>query len=237
MIRSRLGTALPDLAAPKCASECSDDSHRHGPDSGGPGRGSALSAVFTHCFTCAGQSTDHSSAPRDEDLHSGERTALDNAPARPHGRHTPNGATGPAVSKISQLCVHTISMPLPHLPSPVARSDLFCTVTPMDRRGRLADGSPIRAAGWRPGQPITIAVSQHPHVVIVKESGPDKITSGGHLRLPADVRHVCMLTTGDRLFVVVAVRPATTVAVYPMPTIEMIINQGQAATFGNGGTH
>jgi hypothetical protein len=94
----------------------------------------------------------------------------------------------------------------------------------MDRRGRLADRSPIRAVGWPPGQPITISASQDPYLVIVRPGGPDKITRDGHLRLPARIRHTCKLSAGDRLLVTVTTTPPM-VAVYLMATVETIIGQ------------
>jgi hypothetical protein len=94
----------------------------------------------------------------------------------------------------------------------------------MDLHGRLADRSPIRAAGWPPGQPITISVTRDPRLVIVRSGWADTITSGGHLRLPAHVRRACTLSAGDRLLVsLTAAR--TIMAVYPMATIEAIIGQ------------
>jgi hypothetical protein len=94
----------------------------------------------------------------------------------------------------------------------------------MDRRGRLADRSPIRAAGWPPGQPVTISASWDPSLVIIQAGGLDTITRDGHLRLPARIRHACKLSAGDRLFVAVTAAPPV-VAVYPMATIGTIIGQ------------
>ncbi|MGD9527060.1 MAG: hypothetical protein AB7V44_09765 [Pseudonocardia sp.] len=99
----------------------------------------------------------------------------------------------------------------------------------MDYHGRLADSSPVRAAGWRPGQPITLTVSRSPALVIINADGPDKITSSGHLQLPAKIRRICTLSTGERLFVAVTTRPVT-LTVYPMATIEVIINQQRQST-------
>jgi hypothetical protein len=91
-------------------------------------------------------------------------------------------------------------------------------VTAVDARGRLADASPIRAVGWRPGQPITLHVVAGAVIVInrtppdppgrdsrigpsVARMGRTAITQQGHLRLPAPIRHQCRLRSGSRLLV------------------------------------
>jgi hypothetical protein len=108
------------------------------------------------------------------------------------------------------------------------RSALYCTVTPMDCHGRLADRSPLRAVGWPAGQPVTITASPEGQLVTVRAGGPNAITRDGHLRLPAHIQRGCHLTAGDRLLVTAATAPAR-LAVYPMATIEKIISQQPSA--------
>lgn len=116
-------------------------------------------------------------------------------------------------------------LPLAPLLSPVPHvSSLFCVVTPMDDRGRLADRSPIRAAGWSPGQPVTISITRD-HIAIVGD-GPHAITDHGHIRLPSYVRHACRLVPGDRLLV--AVPAPGVLAVYPMAALEAILSRSGA---------
>ena len=93
----------------------------------------------------------------------------------------------------------------------------------MDCHGRLADRSPLRAAGWPPGQPITITASPDGRLITVRADGPDTTTRDGHLLLPARVRRACHLATGDRLLVTVTSAPAR-LTVYPMATLETIIH-------------
>jgi hypothetical protein len=228
MIRRQTGTARRDGAAPGCDGECGNAHHRLRPDFGGAGCSAALPVHLTSGFTLAGESTDSGSAPRDEDVHSAERASLNEATRQLDHGDVPDGAALPATPDICQPCTHGGGLPLPRFSPPVPRSDLFCTVTPMDRRGRLADRSPIRAAGWPPGQPVTISASRDPHLVIVQACGPETITRDGHLRLPARIRHGCKLSAGDRLFITVTTAPPI-VAVYPMATIETIIGQHESA--------
>ena len=93
----------------------------------------------------------------------------------------------------------------------------------MDCHGRLADRSPLRAAGWPPRQPITITAAPGGRLITVHADGPDTtITHDGHLLLPAHVRRACGLATGDRLLVTVTTGP-TLLTLYPMATVETII--------------
>lgn len=119
-------------------------------------------------------------------------------------------------------------LPLPLLPVPTPPPTLYYAVTPLDARGRLADRSPIRALGWRPGQPITITVLRHAIVVTAHPQGADSITRQGHLRLPARIRHACRLNPGDRLLVAAAPTPGVLVA-YTMALLESILREHHAA--------
>jgi hypothetical protein len=170
---------------------------------------------LTRGITSAAQDPTSPSSPPDEDLHSVHATPLD-APPRPH-RHGAAPLAGQPWQPMGRL-------PLPVLLEPTSRPDLFCTVTPIDDRGRLADRSPIRAAGWAPGQPVSITPTDSRELIVVQPGGPQTITTHGHLRLPASVRLVCDLSAGDRLLVTVTATPPL-LAVYPMATVEAILRQ------------
>lgn len=216
----------PESARPG-RGECGKAGRRPTPGSAASGGGAALPSLVTIECTCAAQSTCYGSALGDEDVHSGARTSLDNAPHPAEDGDARRAAARPGElgePGVRRPCKQGHGLPLPRLSPPVPQSDLFCAVTPMDRRGRLADRSPIRAAGWSPGQSIAISASRDPHLVIVRPGGPNKITRDGHLRLPARIRHACKLSAGDRLFVAVTATPPM-VAVYPMATIETIIDR------------
>ncbi len=118
---------------------------------------------------------------------------------------------------------HGGGLPLAPLFPPMSSPSLYCAVTPIDDRGRLADRSPIRAVGWSPGQPVTISVT-HESIVIVRPGGPESITWQGHLRLPARIRHMCRVSSGDRVLVVIS--PVTDlIVVYPMVSLGAILLQ------------
>lgn len=205
-------------------SECSGAGRCSTLASTGSGSGIALPSLIALGVTCAGQGIHSGSALGDEDVHSSARTSPDLPPHPAEDGDALWAAGRPGEPGVCRGCAHGDGLPLPWLSAPVRRSDLFCAVTPMDRRGRLADRSPIRAAGWSLGEPITISISRDPRRVIVRSGGPDTITRDGHLRLPARIRHACNLSAGERLLVTVTATPPV-VAVYPMATIETIIGQ------------
>jgi hypothetical protein len=122
----------------------------------------------------------------------------------------------------TEACMQVTGLPLaPLLPS-MSASSLYCALTPIDDRGRLADRSPIRALGWSPGQPITISVLQETVIISSQPTGAESITRQGHLRLPAHVRHLCHLTPGDRLLLVAGLGSDILVG-YTMPLLESIL--------------
>lgn len=125
-------------------------------------------------------------------------------------------------SDVTEGCIQVTGLPLAPLLVPVPPPSLYCALTPIDDRGRLANRSPIRAVGWPPGQSITISIVRQTVVVISQSNGTESITRQGHLRLPARVRHICRLTSGDRLFIAAA--PACGILIgYTMPLLESIL--------------
>lgn len=214
------GPSRPD------SSECTSIDRRLSPESGGFSGGSALPVHFTPDFTSAGQNPDAGPALRNEDVHSPWPAALADAPRAHHHGGTATGRTTPTTpTTATDLDRHRGpggGLPLPPLSPPTPLPDLYCTVTPMDCHGRLADRSPLRAAGWPPGRPITIIPSPDGRLVSVRADGPNTTTGDGHLLLPAHVRRACHLATGDRLLVTVTTAP-TRLTIYPMTTVETII--------------
>jgi hypothetical protein len=130
--------------------------------------------------------------------------------------------TAALCSAETEVCMQVTGLPLAPLLPPMPAPSLYCALTPIDDRGRLADRSPIRALGWPPGQPITISVLQETVVVSSQSTGAESITRQGHLRLPAHVRHLCRLTSGDRLLMAAAPGPGILMG-YTMPSLESIL--------------
>jgi hypothetical protein len=122
----------------------------------------------------------------------------------------------------TDLHIQVTGLPLAPLLAPMPAPSLYCALTPIDDRGRLADRSTIRALRWPPGQPITISVVQETVVVSSGSNGAESITRQGHLRLPAHVRHLCRITPGDRLLIAAAPGPGVLVG-YTTPSLESIL--------------
>ncbi|NEA31224.1 hypothetical protein [Streptomyces sp. SID13031] len=101
---------------------------------------------------------------------------------------------------------------------------LHCVVTPIDARGRLADSSPARFLGLAPGHPISITAVPHDgrQIIDVRPGGPNAVTRQGHLRIPAYLRHLCRIATGDRLLV--AAMPGHGLTVYTMDLLSEILS-------------
>lgn len=110
-------------------------------------------------------------------------------------------------------------LPLPDLLPPVTPTGVYCVVTPIDARGRLADGSPVRVTGWQPGQPVAVTHRVHAEcrVIDVRAGGPYAITRQGHVRIPAPIRHLCGIATGARLLVIAT--PERGLTLYPMSAL------------------
>jgi hypothetical protein len=99
----------------------------------------------------------------------------------------------------------------------------YYTITTVDGRGRLADGSPLRLLQWGPGLRLKLMVALGAVVVAAHPDGREAVTKQGHLRLPADLRHSLRLNPGDRLLV--AAHPAQGLVVaYTMPVLDTMVS-------------
>jgi hypothetical protein len=92
----------------------------------------------------------------------------------------------------------------------------YCATTTIDDKGRLADRTPIKALDWTPGTRVTVAMIAPAGIILARRGGPTAITTGGHLRLPADIRQGCRIVGGQRLLVVAHPDDDLLVAYTPM---------------------
>jgi hypothetical protein len=116
---------------------------------------------------------------------------------------------GRLLEAIAAVVAASEPKPVRGLPvAPLRRSrlgpGLHYLVTPIDRRGRLADRSPMHIVGWTAGQEIEISVIREIVMMVAQPGGADSVTREGHLRLPARIRHVCNIDAGARLLVATA---------------------------------
>ncbi|MGA6205493.1 hypothetical protein ACPESR_12120 [Nocardia testacea] len=98
----------------------------------------------------------------------------------------------------------------------IAPTDLHCSVTAMDNRGRLAARATVRHLNWAPRQTVSITVQQG---VIVIRRAPQggQLPASGFVVLPSRIRNRCGLYPGDR--VLVAASPSAEILAVLPPRI------------------
>ncbi|WP_156058559.1 AbrB/MazE/SpoVT family DNA-binding domain-containing protein [Nocardia rhamnosiphila] len=80
-------------------------------------------------------------------------------------------------------------------------TDLYCSVTAMDNRGRLAARATVRQLNWQPGQTVSMTLQQG-MIVIRRAPQGCQLPTSGFVVLPSRVRNRCGLYPGDRVLVV-----------------------------------
>jgi hypothetical protein len=114
-------------------------------------------------------------------------------------------------------------LPLPSLP-PRRTSTVVYGLSALDDRGRVADRVIMRALGWSAGLRLDIQESAGLLTVATDPAGSHQVTSQGHLRLPAALRHRCGLAAGDR--VLLAADPdRSRLAIYPPASLDTALTQ------------
>ncbi|MEU1955650.1 hypothetical protein [Nocardia rhamnosiphila] len=80
-------------------------------------------------------------------------------------------------------------------------TDLYCSVTAMDNRGRLAARATVRELNWQPGQTVSMTLKQG--VIVIRRAPQGRqLPASGFVVLPSRTRHRCGLYPGDRVLVV-----------------------------------
>ena len=122
-------------------------------------------------------------------------------------------------------------LPLPRLTAPERTGSAYYVVTTIDSSGRLADRSPLRVLRWEPGWTLRAAVTAAGAIVVVPQrNGTHAITTRGHLRLPAAIRHASHLRVNDRVLVA-ADADRGVLVVYPMVVLDAVLG-GRGASGG-----
>ncbi len=97
----------------------------------------------------------------------------------------------------------------------------------VDCRGRVADRAVMHALGWTPGTRLDIRETRGLLVIRTDTHGVFSVTTRGHLRLPAPVRHCCGLQPGDR--VLLAADPQRDLLiVHPPAALDDLLTQPHA---------
>lgn len=121
-------------------------------------------------------------------------------------------------------------LPLPTVPTPRTGAAVY-GLAAVDCRGRVADCTVFAALGWVAGTPLAISVTDGTLVIGTDPCGVFGMTSQGHLRLPAPVRHRCGLASGDRVLLV-AYPARDVLLVHPPAVLDVLVAESHAASLG-----
>ncbi|MEV7624105.1 hypothetical protein [Actinoplanes sp. NPDC089786] len=113
-------------------------------------------------------------------------------------------------------------LPLPTLDAVLPLAQVACALSAVDRSGRVADRSVIRALGWRPGQILQIGVHRGMVVARAVAGAAGRVDRRGFLQLPLPVRRRCGLGAGDRLLLA-ADLDAGLLTGYPLPVLGQLL--------------
>jgi bifunctional DNA-binding transcriptional regulator/antitoxin component of YhaV-PrlF toxin-antitoxin module len=101
----------------------------------------------------------------------------------------------------------------------------------VDKSGRVADRSVLRALGWAPGTRLDIREQDGAIVARAAADGSCRVDGRGHLRLPLAARRRHRLAAGDR--VLLAADPAVGVLVaHPLAVLDRLLAGPRAAAAG-----
>ncbi len=114
-------------------------------------------------------------------------------------------------------------LPLPALDSEFARTaDTAYALSAVDKSGRIADRSIVRALGWAPETRLDIREQSGVILVCATANGVHCIDDRGYALLPLTVRRWCRLQTGDRVLLV-AHLSAGVLAAHPLAVLDRLL--------------
>jgi hypothetical protein len=98
----------------------------------------------------------------------------------------------------------------------------------LDRYGRLAELTVLRALGWGPGQPLTLTLLAGSVLAAPCSGSPVRVGNDGYLRLPVGLRRACRLVAGDRVLLV-AEPPAGRLLLHPPAALDALLDAHHTA--------
>jgi hypothetical protein len=123
-------------------------------------------------------------------------------------------------------------LPVPALDAGSPRAtDTVYALSAVDKSGRVADRSIVRALGWIPGTRLDIREQAGIIVVRAARDGVHCVDDRGHLHLPLAVRRWCHLTAGDRALFA-ADRATGVLVAHPLATLDRLLAGVHAAAAG-----
>lgn len=117
-----------------------------------------------------------------------------------------------------------VALPVPVLPQPAMWSGRRCWVgmAAVDHSGRLRDQALLAVLGWQPGDRLVIGAYAQMAVLSRDVAGPFVIDSRGQVFLPASIRTLFRVGTGDRV-VLVAVPEFGVLMVHPVAVVAQLL--------------
>jgi bifunctional DNA-binding transcriptional regulator/antitoxin component of YhaV-PrlF toxin-antitoxin module len=107
-------------------------------------------------------------------------------------------------------------------PDPVPVTDTVYAVSAVDKSGRVADRSIVRALGRAPGTRLDFREQSGIIAMRAAAEGVHRIDDHGHLHLPLPVRRWCRLAAGDRILFA-ADRATGVLAAYPVAVLDRLL--------------
>jgi len=98
----------------------------------------------------------------------------------------------------------------------------------LDCHGRIADRTVLHAVGWPAGHRLTIHEAAGTLTVTPDPAGHHQVTGGGHIRIPAALRHRYGLATGDRVLLA-ADSDRSCLAIYPPAALDLALRPTHSA--------
>ncbi|MBA8823825.1 hypothetical protein FHX42_001154 [Saccharopolyspora lacisalsi] len=120
------------------------------------------------------------------------------------------------------------ALPVAGLPALGRDGSMQYRISVMDHRGRVAEWSLMQVLGWCQRDPVDLAVSAGAVVCRRDRCGAFRLTSKGHVQVPASVRRSCGLVVGER--VLLAAAPGLGVlVVHSMAALDVMVVDYHAA--------
>src|SRR5262245_27105106 len=131
-----------------------------------------------------------------------------------------------------EACIGTVrsAHPLPLAALPARRtSSTVYGLAALDCHGRVADRIIMQTLGWSPGLRLRIEIEEAATGALAAAADPEgayRITSQGHVRIPAPLRHRYGLGAGDR--VLLAADPQRSqLVIYPPAILDALLTGGE----------
>jgi hypothetical protein len=121
------------------------------------------------------------------------------------------------------------SLPVPALEPGFPRAaGAVYALSAVDKSGRVADRSVVRALGWEPGTRLGIREQAGIIVAAAAPGGACRVDGRGHLRLPLAARRRCRLAAGDRVLLAADCAAGVLLA-HPLAALDRLLAGARAA--------